>query len=58
MKDVVRVSFYCSLRERLAGFGLELHPEKTKVVYRKSWNGKEKNEHNSITFLSNSFRKG
>ena len=45
-----------SIRERLAGFGLELHPEKTKLVYCKSWKRKEKHEHNSFTFLSYSFQ--
>ena len=45
-----------SIRERLAGFELELHPEKTKLVYCKSWKRKEKHEHNSFTFLSYSFQ--
>jgi RNA-directed DNA polymerase len=45
-----------SIRERLAGFGLELHPEKTKLVYCKSWKRKEQHEHNSFTFLSYSFQ--
>ena len=45
-----------SIRERLAGFGLELHPEKTKLVYCKSWKRKERHEHNSFTFLSYSFQ--
>ena len=44
-----------SIRERLAGFGLELHPEKTKLVYCKSWKRKEQHEHNSFTLLSYSF---
>ena len=45
-----------SIRERLAGFGLELHPEKTKLVYCKSWKRKEQHAHNSFTFLSYSFQ--
>lgn len=42
--------------DRLAGFGLELHPEKTKLVYCKCWNRKEQHEHNSFTFLGYSFQ--
>jgi len=45
-----------SIRERLAGFGLELHAEKTKLVYCTCWKRKEKHEHNSFTFLSYSFQ--
>jgi len=45
-----------SIGERLAGFELELHPEKTKLVYCKSWKRKEQHEHNSFTFLSYSFQ--
>ena len=45
-----------SIRERLEGFELELHPEKTKLVYCKSWKRKQKHEHNSFTFLSYSFQ--
>jgi RNA-directed DNA polymerase len=45
-----------SIRERLAGFGLELHPEKTKLVYCKNWKRKEQHEQNSFTFLSYSFQ--
>jgi len=45
-----------SIRERLRVFELELHPEKTKLVYCKSWKRKEQHEHNSFTFLSYSFR--
>jgi len=46
----------CSIRERLAGFDLELHPEKTKLVYCKNYLRKEQHEHNSFTFLSYSFQ--
>jgi RNA-directed DNA polymerase len=45
-----------SIRERLSGFELELHPEKTKLVYCTCWKRKEKHEHNSFTFLSYSFQ--
>lgn len=40
-----------SIAERLQGFGLELHPEKTKLVYCKNYLRKEKHEHNSFTFF-------
>ena len=45
-----------AIRERLAGFELELHPEKTKLVYCKNYQRKEDHEHNSFTFLSYSFQ--
>ena len=45
-----------SIRVRLAGFGLEIHPEKSKLVYCKSWKRKEQHQHNSFTFLSYSFQ--
>ncbi len=45
-----------AIRERLQGFGLELHPEKTKLVYCKNDLRKEEHEHNSFTFLSYSFQ--
>jgi len=45
-----------SIRERLTGFDLELHPEKTKLVYCKNYLRKEQHEHNSFTFLSYSFQ--
>jgi group II intron reverse transcriptase/maturase len=45
-----------SIRERLQGFDLELHPEKTKLVYCKNYLRKEMHEHNSFTFLSYSFQ--
>lgn len=45
-----------SIRERLQGFGLELHPAKTKLVYCKNYQRKEEHEHNSFTFLSYSFQ--
>lgn len=45
-----------SIRQRLQGFELELHPEKTKLVYCKNYQRKEEHEHNSFTFLSYSFQ--
>jgi len=45
-----------SIRERLSVFELELHPEKTKLVYCKNYLRKEQHEHNSFTFLSYSFQ--
>jgi len=45
-----------SIRERLQGFELELHPEKTKLVYCRNYLRKEEHEHNSFTFLSYSFQ--
>ncbi|MES2777336.1 MAG: group II intron reverse transcriptase/maturase, partial [Bacteroidota bacterium] len=45
-----------AIRQRLLEFGLELHPDKTKLVYCKRYNRQEKHEHNSFTFLSYSFQ--
>ncbi len=45
-----------SIRQRLQGFELELHPDKTKLVYCKNYKRKEEQEHNSFTFLSYSFQ--
>ena len=45
-----------SIRQRLQGFELELHPEKTKLVYCQNYKRKEEHEHNSFTFLSYSFQ--
>ena len=45
-----------SIMERLSVFDLELHPEKTKLVYCKNYLRKEQHEHNSFTFLSYSFQ--
>jgi RNA-directed DNA polymerase len=45
-----------SIRQRLAGFELELHPEKTKLVYCENYQRKGDHEHNSFTFLSYSFQ--
>ncbi len=45
-----------SIRQRLQGFELELHAEKTKLVYCQNYKRKEEHEHNSFTFLSYSFQ--
>ena len=45
-----------SIRQRLQGFELELHPDKTKLVYCQNYKRKEAHEHNSFTFLSYSFQ--
>src|SRR4051812_8273771 len=45
-----------AIKERLQGFDLELHPDKTKIVYCKNQHRKEDHEHNSFTFLSYSFQ--
>ena len=44
------------LHERMAGFGLELHPEKTKIVYCKNDYRKGEYENNSFVFLGYSFQ--
>lgn len=49
-------SLLLSIRDRLQGFCLEFHPEKTKLVYCKNYQRKEEHEHNSFTFLSYSFQ--
>jgi RNA-directed DNA polymerase len=43
------------LRERMQQYELELHPEKTKIVYCKNYQRNETHENNSFTFLSYSF---
>jgi RNA-directed DNA polymerase len=44
------------LKDRMAEYGLELHPGKTKIVYCKNYFRNEEHEHNSFTFLSYSFQ--
>ncbi|MDQ3847177.1 MAG: group II intron reverse transcriptase/maturase [Bacteroidota bacterium] len=44
------------LKERMQQYELELHPEKTKIVYCKNYMRNEKHENNSFTFLSYSFQ--
>lgn len=45
-----------AIKKRLAGFDLELQPDKTKLVYCKNYLRKEQHDHNSFTFLSYSFQ--
>ena len=45
-----------ALHERMAGVGLELHPDKTKIVYCKDSNRRGSHEHTSLTFLGFTFR--
>ena len=45
-----------ALRERLAECGLELHPEKTKIVYCKDDDRRDTHEHTSFDFLGYTFR--
>lgn len=44
------------LQGRLSQYDLELHPEKTKIVYCKNYKRNEKFANNSFTFLSYSFQ--
>lgn len=46
----------CSLKERFAMCGLELHPDKTKIVYCKDSNRKGKYHSTSFDFLGFTFR--
>jgi RNA-directed DNA polymerase len=45
-----------ALHERMAGVGLELHPDKTRIVYCKDSNRRGSAEHTSFTFLGYTFR--
>lgn len=45
-----------SLSERMQEVGLELHPEKTKIVYCKDSDRREDYSHNSFDFLGYTFR--
>ena len=45
-----------AIADRLRALGLELHPEKTKVVYCKDANRPGKSEHTSFDFLGYTFR--
>ncbi|MFA0397142.1 reverse transcriptase domain-containing protein, partial [Vibrio sp. 10N.222.54.C1] len=45
------------LRERFAECGLELHPEKTKIVYCKDGSRKGNHEHTIFDFLGYTFRR-
>lgn len=44
------------ITERLAACGLELHPEKTRIVYCKDANRTEQYQHTQFTFLGFTFR--
>ena len=44
------------LVERLGSLGLELHPDKTKIVYCKDTNRRDEAEHTSFDFLGYTFR--
>jgi RNA-directed DNA polymerase len=44
------------LKARMQQFDLELHPEKTKIVYCKNYQRNDKHDNNSFTFLSYSFQ--
>ena len=45
-----------AIAERLGALGLELHPEKTKIVYCKDTNRRGSSEHTSFDFLGYTFR--
>ena len=47
---------YNCLKERMKDCGLEIHPEKTKIVYCKDSNRKEKHKDIQFTFLGYTFR--
>ena len=44
------------LKSRMQQYELELHPEKTKIVYCKNYQRTDKHDNNSFTFLSYSFQ--
>ena len=47
---------WADLAERLGSLGLELHPDKTKIVYCKDTNRRDESEHTSFDFLGYTFR--
>ena len=47
---------WADLVERLGSLGLELHPDKTKIVYCKDTNRRDEAEHTSFDFLGYTFR--
>ena len=49
-------SLLAMLNKQFAKYGLELHPEKTKIVYCKDGNRKGDHEHTSFDFLGYTFR--
>jgi hypothetical protein len=46
---------WAALEQRLAGLGLELHPDKTRIVYCKDDDRRGSFEHTSFTFLGYTF---
>ena len=44
------------LKARMQQYELELHPEKTRIVYCKNYQRQDKHDNNSFTFLSYSFQ--
>ena len=51
-----RISWQPTLVERLGSGGLELHPDKTKIVYCKDTKRRDEAEHTSFDFLGYTFR--
>ena len=49
-------NLWAAIAHRLKGFGLELHPDKTKVVYCKDGRRRGDSEHTSFDFLGYTFR--
>jgi RNA-directed DNA polymerase len=49
-------NLWAALAERLGSVGLELHPEKTKIVYCKDAKRRGNSEHTSFDFLGYTFR--
>ena len=49
-------NLWADLVERLGSVGLELHPDKTKIVYCKDTNRRGDSEHTSFDFLGYTFR--
>jgi hypothetical protein len=45
-----------ALRERMSGVGLELHPDKTRIVYCRDENRPGSHEHTAFTFLGYTFQ--
>ena len=49
-------NLWAALAERLGSLGLDLHPDKTKLVYCKDTNRRGESEHTSFDFLGYTFR--
>jgi RNA-directed DNA polymerase len=54
--EAMAMHLWAKLAERLGSVGLELHPDKTKVVYCKDANRRGNYEHTSFDFLGYTFR--